>query len=176
MNDSVCVDKGFFDDFAEWTDRPKDPLRCIIAGSRSFCHMPEPKDRKYIKNAEQYQIDMLQYDEDYQLLCETMDQFELLHGPVDEVVSGVAEGADLAGERWAKENNKPIKQFKAQWWKHGKRAGVIRNEEMKLYANALVIFIRNNSKGSTHMYNIAKKKGMKIIRVDAKSLIYDAPE
>lgn len=172
MNDSICITKGFYDGFKEVTQ----PLRCIIAGSRSFCHLPETSDRKYIKNAEQYQLDMLQYDEDYQLLCDTMEQFELLHGPIKEVVSGVALGADLAGERWAKDNNKPIKQFKAQWWKHGKKSGVLRNSEMAAYANALVIFIRDNSKGSTHMYNIAKKKGMKVIRVDAKSLIYDALE
>lgn len=151
-------------------------IRCIIAGSRSFCHLPDPKDRKYIKNAEQYQIDMMQYDEDYQLLCDTLDNFELLHGSIDEVVSGVALGADLAGERWAKENNKTIKQFKAQWWKHGKKSGVLRNADMASYSNALAIFIRDNSKGSTHMHSIAVKKGMTVVRVDAKSLIYDVPE
>lgn len=85
---------------------------------------------------------------------------------ITEVVSGGAYGIDRLGERWAKENKIPIKVFLPDWTRFGKSAGYKRNVEMSNYGEALIIIIENNSKGSVHMYNIAKEKNMKIFRVD----------
>lgn len=82
------------------------------------------------------------------------------------VVSGTARGVDKLGERYAKENNIPIKQFYPNWDAYGKSAGYKRNALMAENADALIILIEGNSKGSTHMYNIAKEKGLKIYRYD----------
>ena len=52
---------------------------------------------------------------------------------ISEVISGGARGADTLAERWAKENNIPIKIFKANWDVYGKSAGFIRNADMHNY-------------------------------------------
>jgi hypothetical protein len=70
---------------------------------------------------------------------------------VTEVVSGKASGVDAAGEAWAKRNNVPVKDFPADWDKHGKAAGPIRNREMAEYGDILVAFWDGNSKGTGSM-------------------------
>ncbi len=76
------------------------------------------------------------------------------------VISGTARGVDLMGERWAKENNLPIERYPADWDKHGKPAGYIRNAEMADKASALLALWDGQSRGTMHMINLAKKKGL----------------
>ncbi len=80
--------------------------------------------------------------------------------PITEVVSGGAAGADSDGEIWACELNIPVRRFAADWDKHGKAAGPIRNAEMADYAEALIAF--PGGKGTANMVKQAKKKGLKI--------------
>lgn len=68
----------------------------------------------------------------------------------DEIVSGGARGVDTLAEIYAKNNGIPIKIFKADWNKHGKSAGVIRNYEMAKYCD-IGIVIHNGSNGSMNM-------------------------
>jgi O-acetyl-ADP-ribose deacetylase (regulator of RNase III) len=88
-------------------------LRLIIAGSRSFT--------------------------DYQLLCEKVDAFQQEHGPVVEVICGMARGADTLGSRYAREHKIPVKKMPADWDRYGKGAGYRRNEEMAQVADAHLI-------------------------------------
>lgn len=81
---------------------------------------------------------------------------------VTEVVSGGARGLDLAGENYANSYGIPIKRFPADWDKHGKAAGPIRNAEMADYADALILIWDGRSKGSASMRSLAKKKGLRI--------------
>lgn len=87
-----------------------------------------------------------------------------LYGPVDlavnnsgfnitEVVSGTARGIDKSGEHWAAGSGIPVKQFVADWDKHGKAAGIIRNNDMACYADALIAIWDGKSKGTLHMIN-----------------------
>jgi hypothetical protein len=46
------------------------------------------------------------------------------------IISGTAGGADRLGERIAKEYGLPLLQMPANWDKHGRSAGYIRNAEM----------------------------------------------
>lgn len=85
----------------------------------------------------------------------------LRHDEVSEVVSGHSGNADLFGEDWAKARNIPVKIFEADWSKHGKAAGPIRNTEMAEYLEAgdkAVIFWDGESKGAKDMAKKAKQK------------------
>ena len=96
----------------------------------------------------------------YNLMCKKLDT--LLCNLKDiEIVSGTARGADSLGEKYAKENNLVLKQFPANWDKYGKRAGYLRNSQMADYADYLVAFWDGESKGTSHMINLAKEKGLK---------------
>ena len=109
-------------------------MKIIIAGSRDF--------------------------NDYEKLCEVCDYMLSKQSEI-EIVSGAARGADLLGEKYAKEKGYSIKQFKPDW-SIGKSAGFLRNKEMAEYADALIAFWDNKSKGTKHMINLAKEKGLKV--------------
>lgn len=70
---------------------------------------------------------------------------------VTEVVCGLARGADMFGGKWAVNNSIPVKTFPANWDEHGKAAGPIRNQQMAEYADALIVFIWDGSRGSADM-------------------------
>ena len=127
-------------------------MKVIIAGSRDF--------------------------NNYKELCSYCDY--LLQNKDDiEIVSGRAPGADLLGEQYAEERGYPIKPFPAAWddiegkpdWeiginkagkKYWKLAGFARNEEMAVYADVLIAFWENSSKGTKHMIETANKYDLQI--------------
>ena len=78
---------------------------------------------------------------------------------ITEVVSGGAKGADTLGEEWANLHAIPIKRFEADWERHGKKAGPIRNVEMGVYAEGLIAFWDGQSRGTLHMINYMKEEG-----------------
>lgn len=137
-------------------------MKLIIAGSRTFCRIPNPSAKAYVGNPELFKEDTKRYIDDFKLLSEAVKDMEDVIGRITEVVSGDADGADKAGEKWAKKHRIPVKKFKAQWWVHGKSAGYKRNIEMADYADAAIIFIRDNSKGANHMLKIARQKNLRL--------------
>ena len=76
------------------------------------------------------------------------------------LISGGANGIDADGEAWAQSHNIQIQRFDADWSKHGKLAGPLRNREMAKNADALAIF--SGGKGTASMFLEAKKAGLKI--------------
>lgn len=84
---------------------------------------------------------------------------------VTEIVSGGAKGVDRFGEMWATYNEVPVKQFIPDWDGLGKKAGHVRNREMGDYADALIVLIYNDSKGSQGMLDYAKRKGLLVYEV-----------
>ena len=75
------------------------------------------------------------------------------------LVSGMARGADKLGFQFAKENQIPCKMFPADWDKHGKSAGYIRNKEMAVNSDGLLAFWDGESKGTKHMIQTMEKMG-----------------
>lgn len=112
---------------------------------------------------------------DYSLVKRVIEESNF---QITEVVSGTAKGVDQLGERWARENCVKLTPFEAEWTniyhpdavirtndygrKYDASAGHRKNEKMANYADALIVIIKNNSKGSMSMLQIAQKKGLKI--------------
>lgn len=112
-------------------------MRIIVAGSRVF--------------------------DDYLLLKRTLDHLtRKLDKSLLVILSGHAKGADIMGERWCFEALVKSEIHHADWDKHGKAAGHIRNEEMVKVADSLVAFWDGKSTGTKHMIDIAKKKGLNV--------------
>jgi hypothetical protein len=82
------------------------------------------------------------------------------------VISGCATGADTLGEKWAAENNIPVMKFPAEWDKYGKSAGPIRNELMSREADAMIAFWDGKSRGTKHMIETARSKGISVSIID----------
>jgi hypothetical protein len=85
---------------------------------------------------------------------------------ITEVVCGCCEGVDTQGELWALKNGIPVKQFPADWKKFGKSAGPLRNKEMVNYGEALLAIHANNSKGTRHIIDYAKRKGIPVFVIE----------
>jgi hypothetical protein len=70
-------------------------------------------------------------------------------------------GADGLGERWAADRGIPVTVFLADWDKHGRAAGPIRNTGMGEYCtpheDGAVVFWNSHSTGSGDMVKKAKK-------------------
>lgn len=69
---------------------------------------------------------------------------------ITEVFCGMAPGVDEIGKLWATVNNVPLRYFPADWKKHGKAAGPLRNEQMAQEADALIA-VSNGSRGTADM-------------------------
>lgn len=81
--------------------------------------------------------------------------------PITEVVCGEATGADAGGKKWARARGVPVKSFPADWAQFGKRAGLIRNEQMAEYAEGLVAF--PGGAGTADMIRRANAHGCMVV-------------
>ena len=73
------------------------------------------------------------------------------------IVTGCAKGVDTLAEWWAKRNNIEWIGYPANWKLYGKRAGLMRNEEMINFCDVLISFYDGKSSGTLYTINYAKK-------------------
>ena len=77
-------------------------------------------------------------------------------------LSGGCNGADMIGERYARENGYPLTRYSAQWGKYGKRAGPIRNMKMAEDCDIVICFWDGKSRGTQSLISYANKNGVPI--------------
>lgn len=83
----------------------------------------------------------------------------------DLVIQGGATGADQFAKDWALDNGIPFETFNADWSRHGKMAGRIRNRAMLFaHRDALVVAFPGNS-GTEHCVETAKILKHVIMRI-----------
>lgn len=122
-------------------------MRTIIAGSRGFT--------------------------DYGLVKAVVEAIIYVHRlGITEVVSGMAKGVDMLAVQWANEVGLPYKPFPANWDKHGKKAGYLRNVDMAEYADILIAIWDGISRGTEHMVRIATEHGLLVF---TKTVVIDQP-
>lgn len=97
----------------------------------------------------------------YELLIDKCDEI-LRHYDGVELVGGGAKGADALGKHYAELRQYDYKLFPADWDKHGKSAGPIRNKQMAEYADALIVFWDGKSRGSANMIKQARKLNLEV--------------
>ena len=114
--------------------------RIVIAGSRNF--------------------------NDYEHLSKVIDDHLKKHN-VDDVIfiTGGCRGADMLGERYAKEHGFVCQRYSAQWSRYGKAAGPMRNREMAKDCDTVICFWDQKSKGTRSMIEYAKQYG-KLLHVE----------
>jgi len=79
-----------------------------------------------------------------------------------EIVCGGCSGADQMAEEYASMIGLKSKVFMADWDKHGKAAGPMRNAEMAVYSDYLIAFWDGSSRGTKNMIGLARKGGLKV--------------
>lgn len=81
-----------------------------------------------------------------------------------QVIAGAARGADTLAVRWAKSEHIPVREFPADWKKHGKAAGFIRNRQMLVQGHPDVVVAFPGGKGTAMMVQLAEDAGVRVIR------------
>ena len=109
------------------------------------------------------------------LLSEQMEQgegYELMRAGADMLlIHGGCRGADSIAELFAQQSKWNVIPMPAQWEKHGKQAGILRNVEMVNMAEALrncgwdvvvLAFPLPGSRGTRHCMDAAKARGLRV--------------
>ena len=78
--------------------------------------------------------------------------------PITKVISGGALGIDTLAVQWAIKNKLPYEIVMADWKKHGKKAGFLRNTAMAEMGQAVILF--PGGVGTKLMERIALKHGL----------------
>lgn len=113
-----------------------DVFRVIIAGGRDF--------------------------NNYENLASAMDLYLTNQKKKIVIVCGMAKGADMLGERYAKERGYEIAYFPAEWNRYGRSAGMVRNIQMAYNADAVCAFWDGKSRGTKHMIDTAIERNLPV--------------
>ena len=99
---------------------------------------------------------------------------DALHGAIaiGLVVHGGARGADRLAGRWAFARGIIARVFPADWSRHGKAAGMIRNRAMLEDGRPDVVVAFPGGRGTANMVALALKRSVPVLRVDNRG----APE
>ena len=108
-------------------------------------------------------------------IYETLDYFHKQNPFI--LISGAATGADTIGLKWAFERGVVSEAYPADWKKHGRAAGPIRNQKMlDSKINVLVAF--PGGVGTNNMIDICVKANVPVVKVDdvTRSIIKENEE
>jgi hypothetical protein len=84
-----------------------------------------------------------------------------IHGPTL-IIHGCANGADEWADYWADVNNVPHRAFPADWNKHGKAAGPIRNQRMLDEGKPDMVIAFPGGRGTADMVRRARTAGVEV--------------
>lgn len=103
----------------------------------------------------------------YSFLDSLLREQQDLHDPITHLIHGDARGADSLAQGWAVRNGVQPVRCPALWEGpngYNPRAGLIRNQAM-LDLNPDVVIAFPGGRGTEHMKNLARTKGVKLIAV-----------
>lgn len=91
------------------------------------------------------------------------------------IIHGCSSGADHEAEVWAGTRRVGLHRFPAQWDKHGKAAGPIRNQAMLDKGRPDLVVAFPGGRGTADMVRRAREAGVKVIEVPALTQPETAP-
>ena len=86
--------------------------------------------------------------------------------PWDVVIAGGARGADFIGSEFARGLGCEVVVYNADWQKHGRAAGPIRNQQMLVEGKPELVLAFPGGKGTADMLRRARSAGLQIVEVD----------
>jgi hypothetical protein len=112
--------------------------------------------------------------DDVRLAYSTLDSF--LDGADEMTLAhGGARGADSIGGQWAVFRGVPVVVYPADWARHGRSAGPIRNALMLREFKPTIVIAFPGGKGTAHMVGIARAAGVRVEEIRRPSA-QDHPE
>jgi hypothetical protein len=99
---------------------------------------------------------------DSELLWSELDKIVQSVGTLSTIISGMARGADTLAVDYALANSLPIRKYPADWDRHGKAAGFIRNQQMLDEGNPDLVVAFPGGRGTADMVRRARKAGVEV--------------
>ena len=96
--------------------------------------------------------------DDWELLAGALDGLEPLEASV--IIHGAAPGADALAGRWAELRRVRVEAFPADWARHGRAAGPIRNARMLGEGQPDVVVAFPGGRGTANMVKQARAAGV----------------
>ena len=87
------------------------------------------------------------------------------HVHISKIVSGGCRGTDEMAQRYAKEHDIVLEVYHADWDKHGRAAGPIRNKKIVDNSDIVIAFLHDESKGTRHTIDYARSKKKKVVEI-----------
>lgn len=96
----------------------------------------------------------------------------LIHSmqPITEIIEGGATGADNRAQEWAYRHEVKCTTVPAQWERHGRAAGPIRNQEMAAMRPDYVLACPGGE-GTAHMVQTAQAAGLNVVFLEKMPVI-----
>jgi SLOG family YspA-like protein len=107
--------------------------------------------------------DFSQQTHEWSFLYKSLDEVRLTHG-ITHLIQGGARGADACARAWAIYNKVPFTEYPADWEKHGKGAGFIRNAQMLREGKPDLVVAFPGGRGTDMMCELALKAGVEVVR------------
>ena len=108
-------------------------------------------------------------------LFATLDRVHAKYFGLAGIIAGAARGADNLAAEWAKDRGVPLTEFPADWTKHGKRAGPIRNQQMLDEGRPDAVVAFPGGRGTADMVRRGRKAGLVVWEVPPPSLTPSLP-
>ena len=83
-----------------------------------------------------------------------------------EIIHGAARGADTLAGEYARDRGIPCRSFPADWQRHGRPAGFIRNRQMLDEGKPELVVAFPGGPGTRNMVKIALERGFPVKTVD----------
>lgn len=102
---------------------------------------------------------------DTALVYRTLDEFARADH-VDCIIEGDAPGVDRIAGYWAKKRRVDLRLFPAEWHKHGRAAGPIRNQKMIDVGKPDIVLAFPGGDGTADMVSRARAAKIDLIEID----------
>lgn len=106
---------------------------------------------------------------DRAFLVQSLNALLLKHPTIDTVIEGGARGADTFGGEWANSQGLTRLTFRADWDRHGKAAGAIRNTQMLVDGAPDLVVAFPGGSGTANMKKQALAAGISVLEAPVPS-------
>lgn len=125
-------------------------MKILVCGGRNYG----------VKFSESGNIMLNKKEQDF--LFGILNHAEKAYGPI-EIIEGEAQGADRLSAMWAEKNGVTVHRFPADWKKHGKGAGPIRNRQMLVEGKPDLVIAFPGGNGTRNMIDQARNAGVTVL-------------
>lgn len=159
QRDTIAVNAlQFIESLIEEVGYFKEPTKILVCGGRWYGRSKDdedPQDPDVQARVEKEIHNFMQVMDD---ICERFNHTDIV------IVQGGAKGADFLGKRYAEWKKFEVEEYKANWGQYGKRAGIIRNQQMLEEADPQLVIAFPGGNGTEHMVKISEESGIEVIR------------